>query len=58
MSNADRAIVAELRAASDLARLNMPMPARLIAQALSDKTFALLLSLIDRIEKLEKEKSP
>lgn len=53
MSNVDRLHVAVLQAAADGAIDRLPPLHRHVARALSDRTFALLLSLIDRIEKLE-----
>lgn len=57
MSNADRMSVAVLQTACDAAIDQLPPIHRVVARALSDRTFSLLLSLIDRIEKLE-EKNP
>lgn len=40
------------------ASMNLPLGQRLLLLAVWQAVFALLNSLIDRIEKLEKEKSP
>lgn len=58
MSSVDRTSVAILQAATNSAVDQLPMVHRSIARLLSDRTFSLLLSLIERIEKLEKERQP
>lgn len=56
MSSVDRTSVAILQVATNSAIDQLPAPHRSIARLLSERIFSLVLSLIDRIEKLEKEK--